>query len=510
MKRFTQFCGKFVRAGLVSVAVALYSYLGAQRWSPDRSDVPGQVQDARFDANNAVRVELVRKARSFEKNNAIFNRLADLFEQYTVGTSGLQILPDSSDDDWNEIAAEWWQQWCTVCDLTSRLSFGTLQSLAARAWFVDGEVFIHKTRGETPPYRPRIQLIESHRIETPPQLYDLEGKSIIDGIEINSIGRPTAYWMRDGFGVSVYKRIPADSIIHVFEPSRPGQMRGLPFCYPVIPDLMDLDELQILEMRAAKDQAEKSTFLFTESGEQPRTGMSLTQRTNTTQTSNGTEVTEKRIAAVKKAVGGKVTSMKKGEDVKFCTPERPSVATREYWDYLTAKACIGTGISQLLVFPKSLQGTVARGELDIANSFFRARSAVLADAFKLVYVYVMGWAITYNFDLMGAPADGTALRCVTRAPRAVNVDAGRNSSAMLAELESGARTYEDVYAELGKDWRREINQRAREEAYIDKVAKKFNLSPDRIRKAISESLKTEMALADEKQQKEDDQQVLSA
>lgn len=510
MKTPFQTVKRWAAAGLLSVAVNLYSYLGAKRWSADRDDVPGYVQDARFDADSSTRWELVRKARFFERNNAIFNRLADLFEQYTVGTCGLQILPDSSDDDWNEAAGEWWQEWCLVCDLTTRLSFGTFQSLAARSWFVDGEVFILKTRGETAPYRPRVQLIEAHRIETPAHLSDLEGKTIVDGIEVNPIGRPQAYWMRDGFAVTVHKRIPADQIIHIFEPSRPGQMRGLPFCYAAINDLIDLDELQILEMRAAKDAAEKSTFVFTESGELTRDLMRLTSTSRTGETASGAEVTQRRLEAIRKTVGGRTAGMKKGEDVKQFIPSRPSAATKEYWDYLTAKACIGHGIPHLLVFPRSLQGTVARGELDIANSFFRARSGVLGDAFKQVYTYVMSWAITYDGRLDGAPTDGTMLRCVTRSPRAVNVDAGRNSAAMLAELEGGARTYEDVYAELGKDWRREIKQRAKEEAYIDKVAKQFGLSPDRIRKAISESLKTEMAINSDKQQLEDNEQVLTA
>lgn len=469
-----------VRKASFSVIASWLSYLGAQRYSPDRSYIHGWVQDARFDADQVSRWELIRKSRAFERNNAILNRLADLFEQFTVGADGLQILPDSTDDVWNDAAQDWWNEWESVCDLTSLCTFGTLQSLAARSWFIDGEIFILKTRGDVAPFRPRIQLIETHRVETPPGLLSEEGKTIIDGIEIDSKGRPTAYWIRDGLDMQVHRRFPADSIIHIFEPSRPGQMRGLPFCYPIINTLIDLEDLQNLEMRAAKDAAEKSTFFFTENGELPRDTMRL-QTVNTRQkTSDGTEIIEKRLEAMKKAIGGRAVGMKKGEDAKQFVPSRPSAATAEYWDYLTASACAGIGIPKILVFPKSIQGTVARAELDIAAGFFRCRSAVLAEAFRRVYVYVMSWAVTYDPRLDGAPEDGSWKQCTTRPPRAPNVDVGRNSAAMIAEVDAGLKTFEQAYGELGMDWKREFKQRAKEAAYIKALATKFGVDENDI------------------------------
>src|SRR5688572_3483546 len=57
-------------------------YEAGQLWSSRRSYLPGWTRDARFDADSATCTEIRRKARYFERNNAIVNRLADLFEQY--------------------------------------------------------------------------------------------------------------------------------------------------------------------------------------------------------------------------------------------------------------------------------------------------------------------------------------------------------------------------------------------------------------------------------------------
>jgi lambda family phage portal protein len=484
-------------------------YRGADRWNPNRSHVPGQAQDARFDITAATRLELVHKARDFERNNAIVNRLADLFEQFTVGACGLQVLPDSENEDWNAAAQTWWEEWQQYCDLTSLLSFGTIQSLAARSWFIDGEVFILKTRGES--NRPRIQLIESHRVETPNHLISLEGKTIIDGIEINPIGRPMAYWVKDGVSdplmPAVYRRIPADQMIHIYEPSRPGQMRGLSFLYPVMNDLVDLEDLQGLEMKAAKDAAEVSNILTNEAGEFDPSMLRRSRDPVTTQTSTGTEITEQRIAHYKTVIGARTIALKRGEKLEQFRSERPSVASRDYWDYITSKICAGVGISQLLVFPRSMQGTVARAELDIANAFFRSRSAVFADAMERLYVWVMEWAVRFDKRLDGAPADW--FRVDIRSPRSVNVDVGRNSSAMLAELEAGATTYRAIYAPLGLNEKSELRQRAREEAFIDRVAREEGTTPDRIRQSIGESLKLKMAEESKQQKDADDEPVLT-
>jgi capsid protein len=479
-------------------------YEAGVRWGTARSYIPGFVQDARFDADQATREEIVRKARYFERNNAIVNRLADLFEQFTVGADGLQFIPSSSDEEWNKKAKASYDEWCEVCDLTSLHGMGTLMSLAARSWFIDGEVFILLTRGQNtsptsalqPNTRPRIQLIESHRVATPGHMREMEGKTVRDGIEVDSNGRPIAYWIRNGSGdlgtEETYVRRKAEEVIHLGEPSRIGMGRPLSFFYPVLNVLHDLDDLSGLEMLAAKDAAEKSTVWETFSGEMPNAAAVRRDRfTQGTQTSAGTDTTETKTKFLKTIFGGRALAVKKGETVTQFQNNRPTVTTQQYWDYLTSLVCAGVGISKLLVLPFTIQGTVARADFDIANSFFRSRSSVLITAFTRVYLFYMEWAIRSDRRLVDPPADWKSVD--TRAPRSVNVDVGRNSSAMLAELEAGTRTFQSVYAELGLDYRTELRQRAKEAALVESLAKEFKVSPVSITKFALAALEAKAA-----------------
>lgn len=456
-------------------------YEGGQRWSPNRSFIPAFVQDARFDADACTREELVRKSRYFERNNAIVNRLADLFEQFTVGPNGLQFIPSTDDEEWNTAAKAWFDQWCKVCDLTSLHSFGTLQSLAARCWFIDGEVFILKTKGEKrengqPTLRPRIQLIEAHRVETPPELY--QRKDIIDGVQIDKRGRPVVYWVRNTSAEPgkepEYEPYSAEQIIHIFEPSRPGQYRGLPFLYPVINDLHDLDDLQILEMDAAKEHAHLTNVITTQTGEAPSAASLYRQKiTQTSQDTQGNNVDADRMTVWRRVTRAASIFLKKGEDVKQLASQRPSVAAQNFWDYMAWKICAGVGISKLLVFPVSIQGTVARADNDVSNAFFRSRSAVLATAFGRVFEWVIDWATRNDVSVSEPPADWRQAYSVC-APRSVNVDVGRNSTAMINELRVGATTFDEVYGPLGADWKIQLRKRAAQAFVIKKLAKEFS------------------------------------
>lgn len=476
---------------MLAARLLLNRYEAGVRYGTSRSYLPGWVQDARFDADASTRDEILRKARYFEKNSGLVNRLADLFEQFTVGPCGLQLIAASSDEEWNVAAMEAWRGWEPFADQCSRQPFGVLQSLIARRWFIDGEIFILKTRGknrEDEPARPRIQLIESHRVGTPGKLTAEEGRRIFDGVEVDGRGRPIAYHVRDGLNDDEYRRISADQIIHVFEPTRPGEYRGLSFFAAVMNELHDLDDLHILEMLAAKDAAEKSTIYETASGELDQTAEGIRRELygQTTQNSAGTETTETKMRFAKQTLGGRVLAIKSGEKVSQFQSNRPTVTQQWYWDYLTGEICAGVGISKLLAYPYSMQGTVTRADLDVMAGFFRSRSEVLAGVFTEIRNYVMDWETKNNVDVSDPPPDWR--KVTVRPPRSVNVDVGRNSSAMLTELKAGARTYQDVYAELGQDYREQLTQRAKEAKFIRDLAEQNGLTPGEIADFAGEAI----------------------
>jgi len=443
---------------------AVFARHPATEYSTTRSWINYGLDDAKKDLTAGDRKELQRLSRFFEAGNAIVNRMADLWECYVVG-QGLQIFPASSSEEWNAKAAQKFNDWKRFADIASRDGWDVLQGRLARSWFVDGEVFLLLT---TEGSFPRVQMVEAHRCVSPD-----ERENIVDGVEVDGNGRPIAYWFKTGNNKP--QRFDASFVVHIFEPSRIGQYRGTPLISCVLNDLRDLDDLQILEMRAAKHAARIAIVQKNKSGE-VSSADKLRSRFSTSNTSpTGDSVTQSRSSYYESSVGRDVVVLQTGDELTQFANNRPSVVTREYWRMLTEKVCAGVGIPYVLVFPDSMQGTVYRGALDMANAFFRARSSVLSVHFQRVWEWVIGNDVSL---IAGRPADWRTTS--TRAPKSVNVDVGRNSSAAINELAAGIRNYQGLYAEVGMDWKRELEQKAKEAAYIAQLSAQYGVNPEQI------------------------------
>lgn len=460
---------------------------GATVWTPSRSYIQQGYQSSRLDASKTDRITLVRKARYFEYNSPIINRLADIFENYTVG-SGTPVIPNSSDAEWNKRAAVVWSRFCKYPMINSRMSFGTMQSLVARRWFVDGEIFILLTSepivqgGRTVGGRPRLQLIETHLVNTPDVAQQAEGERVIDGVTVDQSlgGRPVGYYIgQEDKGGRVTYTVPtaAKNVIHVSEPMRANEYRCLPFITPCVNILHDLDDLHLYEMKAAKAAADTSLFIETASGElDPKTVRAA--RFSVAGINKDGATTENRTEYYKDATGGRSVVMKTGDKVSQLQGGRPSVITQQYWRTLTEYICASTGIPYQLAFPESIQGTVYRGVLSMSATYFESRFLALRDVWQRIYEYVMEWEIKNNPELRGAPSDW--FECTIQAPQSPDVDRLYNSTATISELEAGTLNYSLVFGPRGKNWRVELRNKAEEVKYIKELAAEYGLDPAEI------------------------------
>jgi lambda family phage portal protein len=446
-----------------------------------RSFLDTSYTSVRFDVTSATRQQIIRKSRFFEQNNAVMNRLGDLFENYTVG-SNFSVQPASSNSDWNLRAKKWWDIWCRYPDIGSRQSFGTLMSLAARGWFYDGESFLLLTKGETG--RPRLQLIEPQQVATPTGQENQP--DIFDGVRFDlRTGRAISYFIgqeQQQGQLTDIRSISSDSIVHIYEPQRAGQLRGLPFVACVINDLHDLDDLQKLEMESCKLASSVAQVIKTSSGE--------VQATNLRSGVAGSQGTAQTY--YENIFGSTVKVLKTGDEFEQFHADRPNVNMREYWRSLTEKVCAGVGIPYILVFPEGMQGTVYRGALDMSSVWFRSRHQVMASAARRIWEYVMEYAIRVDASLQDSPDDWYEV--AIQAPRAPNVDVGRNSAAQLAELEAGVTTFDEIYGARGIDWRSALEAKAQQAKHIRDLAVKYGIDVSEISSSQKQPIAPEPAI----------------
>ena len=453
----------------------VFGFYEAARSSTWRSYLPGALQSADLDISKWTREEIMRKARFFEKNNAIARRLGHVHCDFTVGATGLIFTPSSSDAKWNAAASDYLDKTLSVLDLTGRQNWGSMQQLVAWREAFDGDVFLIKTRGQdnSGKFWPRIQVLEAHLCKTPPSMISQEGKTIVDGVAIDGVGRPVGYWFEDGGEFKFYE---SKSVIHIFDSDRAGAKRGLSAFTAAMIYLQRLLDLQELEFRSASDGAEKSTFIKTANGQVPA-GLAGRFGVAGATPVAGQSIAE-RETAMREAIGGRLVSLNSTDEISQFAPVRPTEATRYLWSYLTTCACTAFGVSKVVAFSEWLdskaQGTTVRGDYYTTAQSFKAKSAVYASAFQEVIIYILSWGIATEKNLADPPHDWTKLK--TQTPRGIDVDVLRNASAQQADLKLGLTTHEQIYGSLGLDAKSEVSRQIAFLAFVKKKCAEVSAS----------------------------------
>lgn len=205
-----------------------------------------------------------------------FPHMAKALRTLAANLVGTGIRPQSATGDKAlDIEVEaLFERWASQCDASGRLGFYGLQTVAARAFFESGEVLLRR--------RPRFV---ADGLEIPVQLQLLEAdfldpdrnetrtartedgrtvviSRVVQGVEYDPIDRIRGYWLfaqhpgeswMPGGPIELTSRfVPASDVAHLYEQTRPGQVRGVPWSHAVLQSLWDLDGYRDARRMAAR------------------------------------------------------------------------------------------------------------------------------------------------------------------------------------------------------------------------------------------------------------------
>lgn len=247
--------------------------------APAKPNTPTQASTgtirARYDAAGYGRRMAGWKAPSTGPNTAvqglqtIRNRARDAsrndwsgeaaVQKWTTNLVGVGITPRfkriASKERKQEIT-DLWNEFVAQSDADGVLNYYGQQTLAVRSWFESGEVFVRRryrrlNSGLAVPVQ--VQLIEADFVP----MLDADSwptmspsNRIRSGIELDKNGQRVAYWIyrnhpgdaTTGINPQDLVRVPSDEMRHVFEPKRPGQLRGVPAMASVLAKLRNIND----------------------------------------------------------------------------------------------------------------------------------------------------------------------------------------------------------------------------------------------------------------------------
>lgn len=195
------------------------------------------------------------KSRALVQNVPYIRAGMDGLVAATIGTGITPNATGREADTLNKLLKSWFK----TCDADGRLDYYGITAGAYRAMEQDGEVLIrlrHRRPSDGLPVPLQLQLLEIDWLDSA-RTGAVNGNQIVNGIEYDALGAVAAYWLWEqhpGERVSLRGsrtqsvRIPAENIIHLFAPDRPGQGRGFPRLAPVIARVRDLQLYEDAEL----------------------------------------------------------------------------------------------------------------------------------------------------------------------------------------------------------------------------------------------------------------------
>jgi len=227
----------------------------------------GRWQPGKVGPNEAVLrdVEQIRaRARDQVRNNPWISRGIKSWEANEIGC-GVTMKSAAPDEAFRQQVDTLWYKQSKYMDADGLLDIHGMVRLAVRTRRAGGEIFIRRRPRQISDGLPvpiQYQLLEP---EFCPVGYTDLSARIYGGIQFNGIGKRTTYWMYrnhpgdgalfGGLGAYDLVPVPAASILHHYDPLRPGQIRGMPAVVQAMIKAKDFDEYDDAELLRKKTRA---------------------------------------------------------------------------------------------------------------------------------------------------------------------------------------------------------------------------------------------------------------
>lgn len=423
-----------------------------------RRRIPNLDTDSRYLLRNFDRSKLRALARWCFENDGFTKQAIALLRRGVIGT-GIHPLPLTSNEDWNVKAREIWIRKSRILDATGRLSFTELLGAWLTAMLVLGDQGIKL--GSTPSGFPIVQSVMPHRIAN--WQGGQEDETLIDGVRIDAIGRPTGYRVLVTDGEA--DEVPASDFILLLDPHFSDTYRGHCEMGQALLKVLDHEFILTLETKGVFANLAPAIVSYTADGEP-----------DLLKPSTGTETAD--VYDRDEATGGMILHRKIGDKVESFQSKRPTPGLAEFAKALQTPVALSLGVPVQWVL----------GDYQNAGPGIRAvisqADRRIAELQKLMTERVLNrlwfWVISKSIKAGELAENPEKDRVRWQFPQKQTVDNGRDSNAARSDLFAGLSTFEEDYSERGRDWRDAVEQKAIEAAFIHKMAAKYNVKPEEI------------------------------
>ena len=408
------------------------------------------------------------RARELGRNNSYVKRYFRLLVTNVIGPMGIKLQAqvwagDQPDTKANTAIEEAWNTWASSpVTVDGKLTLRRFEKLILKTTACDGEAFIRLWRGfEGNPHGLAVQAIDADLMdETFNRSRRGTQNEIRMGVEIDSIGRPVGYWIWDGVGTDLMREryfIPASEMLHIYDPERVNQTRGVTWVHSVMVPAHMLNAYEESEAVAARIGASKMG-LFEKRADSLAGDLSSDPRPATMEANPGT-----------------FEIVPDGYEFKAWEPDHPTAQFPAFIKQMLRKIASGFSVfyNVLANDAEGVSYSTMRSFALVERDDWRSIQQDFIDMWRRpLYSAWLGMALLTG-TLKLASRDPSRYMAVRHRPRGWQwIDPEKEARAAVISIQNGLGTRTGFLAEKGEDIEDVFAELAREQA----LAKEYGLS----------------------------------
>lgn len=402
--------------------------------------------------------EYVRaRARDLERNSDIMNSVLGAYKRNVIG-SGFRIQAQTGSTKLNKELENLWKEWCKArnCDVTGIQSLNQILRMAVERKKVDGGILFVKryTNDGMVPFK--LQMVEVDELDSMQNSPKKEKNRVVGGIEYNSYNKPVGYWIRqydiDGFSPAQPIYIPAQEVIFYYTKKRPSQIREISDMAPTVTRIRDVNEFMTAVSVKERIAACLSVFI---KKTLPPIGLGR----------EGTGAsTEKKEYDGKTLTPGMIKELNAGDEVQVVNPQGQSADATTFVKMQERMIGAGQGLSYEATsrdMGETNYSSARQGAIEDEMTYREEEEHIRTILDEIYETFVISCVLAGLIDI--GDFWGNKNKYLEhewiKAPKKW-IDPLKESTATKTALSTGIKTYKQVAAENGRDWRQQIDDMA--------------------------------------------------
>lgn len=397
------------------------------------------------------------RARDLERNSDIEQSVIHAFKRNVVG-KGYKLQAKTENEALNGEIEKLWKQWCkkTNCDVTASQSFNQMIRMAVTRKKVDGGIlFVKRYTGDgLVPFK--IQMIEVDELDATAAVPRHKGDTVVGGVEYNAARRAVGYFIQqydvEGWKMTTPVYIEAKDVIPYWTKTRPSQLREVSDMATTITRIRDVNEF--ITAVSVKERIAACLAVFikksTPTGGFGRTGV--------------VDQDGKITYEGKSLTPGMIKEMNAGDSIETVEPKGAGSDATQFLKMQWRLIGAGQGLSYEATsrdMSDSTYSSARQGANEDEDTFAEEIELLMEVMSEIYETFVISCYLTGLLHMPGfwdKKADYMAHTWV-KSPKKW-IDPAKEANATKTALATGQRTFQDMEAEQGKDWKEAIDEMA--------------------------------------------------